>query len=624
MNIGTDPAVIPTDRGRGLGDRVREVETAWEVVALRHLTELMNRVSAQDDLAVLFDVVVGGAADVVGFKVAAISLVIPSGDVEVVAVAGDDDARTALLGRRTARAVLDAEFAVAEQWGSLRFVPAGQLPDGSADGWVSPDWTAPTPEDDPEAWNPLDTLIAPFYDAVGELLGILSVDLPLNGRRPDATQRAVLELFANQTGIAISAARQRHTLSERVRLSEAVQTVARIAQEDLDPARVVDAAAAPILAGLAGASLWLRAFGVQDDDERESVSARSGAPVDAPVSLVDTARRAAIACWRTGVVAVVGSGQASPPHVWDAPAIARAEVLLASAGARSLLIVPIGSGPSCFGYIACTRGPGDHDWTEAEVEAALEMGRDLGRAIRNARLYAVERRVAAELREADRSKTQLFSTVSHELKNPLASIVGHVELLRQETDGDRDWSLGVIERNTQRMLDLVEDLLTLSRVSDPDRPLPEADVDLGEVSREVVDMFRPHADHQQVTLTFDLQDGVPPVRGSAGELERVVQNLVSNAVKFTPAGGSVAVSVAGRRDRVVLECVDDGVGISPEDQVGLFTEFFRGTNPASLQVPGTGLGLSIARRVVSRHGGRIDLESEPGRGTSVRLLLPAR
>lgn len=605
----------------GQGDSVREVET-WEVLALRRLTELMNRVSAQDDLSVLFDMVVEGAADVVGFEVAAISVVIPSGDVQVVAVAGDDEARTELLGRVTAREVLEAEFAVAERWGSLRFVPAGQLPDGSADGWVSSHWSAPAAEDDPEAWNPQDTLVAPFFDAVGELLGILSVDLPLSGRRPDPTQRAVLELFANQTGIAVSAARQRHTLSERVRLAEAVQTVARIAQEDLDPARVVDVAAVPISAGLSTAGLWLRAFAGEEDDERESVSARSGAPVPTPDSLVAIARRLAVRSWRTAVVPVLRAGQVRSESLVEPEDASPIESFLAAAGAGSLLLAPMGSGSTCFGYIACTRGPADPEWTHAEAHAALEMGRDLGRAIRNARLYAVERRVADELREADRSRTQLFSTVSHELKNPLASVVGHVELLRQEPDGDRDWSLGVIERNTQRMLDLVDDLLTLSRVSDPDRSLPETDVDLGEVSREVVDMFRPRADNRRVTLTFELEDGVPPVRGSAGDLERVVQNLVSNAVKFTPAGGSVAVSVSGQRDRVVLECVDDGVGISEEDQAGLFTEFFRGTNPASLQIPGTGLGLSIARRVVMRHGGRIDLDSELGRGTSVRLLLP--
>ena len=605
------------------GDRVRD-GVVWEVLALSRLTELMNRVSAQDDLSILFDMVVDGAADVVGFKVAAISLVVPSGDIEVVAVAGDDDARVELLGRRTPRPVLEAEFAVAERWGSLRFVPAGELPDGSAEGWVSADWTAPTPAGDPDAWNPEDTLIAPFFDAVGELLGILSVDLPLSGRRPDVTQRAVLELFANQTGIAISAARQRHALSERVRLGEAVQTVARIAQEDLDPARVVDVAAMPISAGLASAGLWLRAFAGEDDDERESVSARSGERVHTPVSLVAIARRMAARCWRAGVVAVVGAdGHVEPARLWSDDDIAQVRVFLSDAAARSLLIAPMGSGSSCFGYIACTRGPGDPDWTDAEAQAALEMGRDLGRAIRNARLYAVERRVAAELREADRSKTQLFSTVSHELKNPLASIVGHVELLRQEPDGNGDWSLGVIERNTERLQSLVDDLLTLSRVSDPDRPMPEADVDLGEVSRDVVDMFRPRADTQQVSLTFDLEERLPLVRGSAGDLERVVQNLVSNAVKFTPVGGKVAVSVASRRDRVVLECIDDGLGISPEDQEGLFTEFFRGTNPETLQVPGTGLGLSIAQRVVTRHGGRIDVESELGRGTSITLLLPA-
>jgi signal transduction histidine kinase len=403
-----------------------------------------------------------------------------------------------------------------------------------------------------------------------------------------------------------------------------VQTVARIAQEDLDPARVVDVAAMPISAGLASAGLWLRAFAGEDDDERESVSARSGERVHTPVSLVAIARRMAARCWRAGVVAVVGAdGHVEPARLWSDDDIAQVRVFLSDAAARSLLIAPMGSGSSCFGYIACTRGPGDPDWTDAEAQAALEMGRDLGRAIRNARLYAVERRVAAELREADRSKTQLFSTVSHELKNPLASIVGHVELLRQEPDGNGDWSLGVIERNTERLQSLVDDLLTLSRVSDPDRPMPEADVDLGEVSRDVVDMFRPRADTQQVSLTFDLEERLPLVRGSAGDLERVVQNLVSNAVKFTPAGGKVAVSVASRRDRVVLECIDDGLGISPEDQEGLFTEFFRGTNPETLQVPGTGLGLSIAQRVVTRHGGRIDVESELGRGTSITLLLPA-
>jgi signal transduction histidine kinase len=596
----------------------------WEVLAVRRLTELMNRVSAQDDLASLFDMVVEGAADVVGFKVAAISLVVPSGDVEVVAVAGDDDARAELLGRRMPRINLEAEFAVAEQWGSLRFVPAGGLPEGAADGWVSSDWSPLAPDDDPEAWNAEDTLLAPFFDAVGNLLGILSVDLPLSGRRPDLTQRAVLELYANQTGIAISAARQRHALSERVRLGQAVQTVARISQEDLDPAKVLDVASVPIAAGLATSGLWLRAFAGEDDDERESVSARSGGPVRTPVSLVEVAQGLATRCWKTGVVAVVDESRAEPARVWSTRDARQVTEFLRDAGSRSLLVAPIGSGSVCFGYIAGTRGPADPDWTEAEAQAALEMGRDLGRAIRNARLYAVERRVAAELREADRSKTQLFSTVSHELKNPLASIVGHIELLRQEPEANPDWSLGVIERNTQRLQSLVDDLLTLSRVSDPDRVLPQADVDLGVVSRDVVDMFRPRAEHQQVRLTFELEHDLPLVRGSAGELERVVQNLVSNAVKFTPAGGRVTVSVGTRRDRVVLECVDDGVGISRDDQASLFTEFFRGTNPKALQVPGTGLGLSIAQRVVTRHGGRIDVESELGRGTSVTLLLPAR
>jgi signal transduction histidine kinase len=152
--------------------------------------------------------------------------------------------------------------------------------------------------------------------------------------------------------------------------------------------------------------------------------------------------------------------------------------------------------------------------------------------------------------------------------------------------------------------------------------MPFTDVDLGELTRDVVDMFRPRADGQEVALTFAEPPAVPVVRGSAGDLERVVQNLVSNAVKFTRAGGVVTVSLEHRDQGLVLTCADDGIGISAHDQERLFTEFFRGTNPEGLKVPGTGLGLSIAHRVVERHGGRLEVESELGRGTSVTLLLP--
>ena len=602
---------------RGSVERVQD-ET-WEVKALRHLTELMNRVSAQDDLGSLFEMVVEGAADVVGFTVAAISLVDDAtGDLVVVAVAGDDSAKTQLMGRHTPRAAIDREFAVAERWGSLRFVPADRLPAESQDGWVATDWSRDT--DDPDAWDPEDTLLAPLLDAVGDLLGHLSVDLPLSGRRPDPTQRAVLELFANQTAIAIQAARQRHALIERVRLGEAVKSVARIAQDDLEPAQVVDVAAPRIAAGLASETLWLRLFGVQGDDERESVSARSGEAVVAP-SLIDLARRLSARLWAEGEVAVARPGRCEPAREWSPADVALASEFLAAAAAGSLLLAPIGSGSACYGYLAAVRSAGDASWTDAETQAALEMARDLGRAVRNARLYAAERRVAEELREADRSRTQLFSTVSHELKNPLASIVGHVELLRGEPE-NLAWSLGVIGRNTERLQLLVDDLLTLSRVSDPDRAMPFTDVDLGELTRDVVDMFRPRADGQEVGLTFDEPTGVPAVRGSADDLERVVQNLVSNAVKFTPAGGAVSVSLERRSEGLALTCADDGIGISADDQERLFTEFFRGTNPEGLKVPGTGLGLSIAHRVVARHGGRLEVDSELGRGTSVTLLLP--
>jgi signal transduction histidine kinase len=113
------------------------------------------------------------------------------------------------------------------------------------------------------------------------------------------------------------------------------------------------------------------------------------------------------------------------------------------------------------------------------------------------------------------------------------------------------------------------------------------------------------------------------VLGAATELDQVVANLVGNAVKYTPDGGSVTVSLSRSGDEVVLQVADTGIGISAEDQEQLFTEFFRSNNPQAVAQPGTGLGLTIVARIVARHGGRLHLTSELGAGSTFRVVLPA-
>lgn len=595
--------------------------TADHMPTLRRLSELMNRASGQGSLQDLLDLIVEGAADVVGFRVAAVSLLQPDDHLEVVAVGGDPGAREALVGRRTPLRMVEAEFEVAERWGALRFVPADRLPSTAQPGWVADGWDRAA-DGDPDAWDPQDTLLAPFYGTAGDMLGLLSVDLPLSGRRPDQVQQGLLEVFANQAGIAINGAQQRFALAEQVRLAGAVQKVARISQKVLEPAAVVDAVVDHVRAGLSCSALWIRVTASEQDDAVDTVVTHSGHHSRTPpAGLVDLARRIAEQAWKDHVAGQIREGASHPAGLLSAEEVG--QVLSHIAPSGTLLLAPIGSGSECLGHIVLTRPPHDRGWSDAEAAAALEMGRDLGRVIVNARLLALERRVAAQLRQADRAKTSLLSTVAHELKNPLASIVGHLELLAEDPDADTSWSLGVMGRNANRLQLLVDDLLTLSRVSDPDRPLLRAPVDLAELVEEAVDMVRPRAAQRGIRLSSTLRPGSAVVAGSRDELSRVVDNLVSNALKFSRDEGVVSLSSKRRGELVELTCADQGLGISEDDQRLLFTEFFRGTNPATLKVPGTGLGLSIVRQIVSRHRGTISVESALGVGTTFRVAMPA-
>jgi len=179
---------------------------------LRRLPELIGKVNRCHSLMSTLQAVADGVVDVVGFDVAAISYVHLDGSFEVLAVAGDPAAREHLLGQCLPADAFDAEFEVAERWGSLGFVPHDRLPNGPGEGWV-PDLE---PIDHADAWHPLDALFAPLCSPSGELVGMLSVDLPHDRRRPGPLQREILEMFAAQAGIAIDNAQ----LRERLQTSE--------------------------------------------------------------------------------------------------------------------------------------------------------------------------------------------------------------------------------------------------------------------------------------------------------------------------------------------------------------------------------------------------------------------
>jgi signal transduction histidine kinase len=226
------------------------------------------------------------------------------------------------------------------------------------------------------------------------------------------------------------------------------------------------------------------------------------------------------------------------------------------------------------------------------------------------------------LREADRLKDEFVALISHDLRTPLTSITGYTQLaLEAELADDVRGYLDVVARNSDRLLALVNDLLFVARLQAGELSLEPHDVDLAEVVRETVQALEPRAAAKAIDLTCVL-DSVPVVRADRGRLQQLLDNLVSNALKFTPDGGSVYVSLGRKNDAVLLEVADTGIGIATDDQRRLFQRFFRAENAVERQLPGTGLGLYISRVIAEAHEGSLTVSSELGRGSTFRLELP--
>ena len=294
-------------------------------------------------------------------------------------------------------------------------------------------------------------------------------------------------------------------------------------------------------------------------------------------------------------------------------------------GIHTLLITPFGVGSELLGTIVAQRLGADRAWTTAEVDAVESIAADLGRGLNHARLYEAENRLVADLKALDAAKSDFFATVSHELRSPLTTIEGYLELLCDDagplTPRQRTM-LATIGRGAARLHHLVDDVFTLAKLessafSPEMRPVHVADVVIS-----AVDAVRPSAAAGKLTLAYPNPAPDLVVPGESGQLERLMINLLSNAVKFTPERGKIGVTTAAAGGSAVICVRDTGIGIPARDQQELFTRFYRASNATARQIPGTGLGLTIVRTIVSRHGGDLSLESAEDEGTTVTVRLP--
>jgi signal transduction histidine kinase len=247
------------------------------------------------------------------------------------------------------------------------------------------------------------------------------------------------------------------------------------------------------------------------------------------------------------------------------------------------------------------------------------------------RLIAGQEQVVQQLKDLDRSKSEVMATINHELRTPLTSIRGYLELVVDGEGGpipaEAARMLRVVEQNTERLEGLVEDMLLMWRLDDRIEPTRLELLELEPILARVVDAIHPFATSRDVEVSLECEKHIPPVNGDRTQLERVFAGILENAVKFTAASGEVRVIAHPGVTRdgeatAVVNTVDNGIGIPKSDIPLLFTRFFRASNAKVDAVRGTGLGLAIVKSLVKAHGGDVDVTSELGVGTTVRVALP--
>ncbi|GAB6984962.1 PAS domain S-box protein [Nocardioides pyridinolyticus] len=239
-----------------------------------------------------------------------------------------------------------------------------------------------------------------------------------------------------------------------------------------------------------------------------------------------------------------------------------------------------------------------------------------------------------DLMRAIRVKDEFVASVSHELRTPLTSVLGHLEMLCERDDLPEDVAgpLRVVQRNAVRLQTLLTDLLLIGQVADGTLELHLEDVDLAAIVRDAVEAARGPTDRSGVTVRAEVPDGLT-VRVDGHRIRQVLDNLLSNAVKYSRAGDAVIATLrvdgaqdgaqGGAQRGVEIDVTDTGMGIAADEVEHVFDRFFRGGEAVVQQLPGTGLGLSIVTSIVAAHGGTVSVESELGRGSTFRVLLPA-
>ncbi len=288
--------------------------------------------------------------------------------------------------------------------------------------------------------------------------------------------------------------------------------------------------------------------------------------------------------------------------------------------ARSLMVVPLLADGKCIGSITLCESNKTRNWLLSDIDLAKAVAAQAAIAVQQSRLYEKTRQQAERLFELDKQKTEFFQNISHEFRTPITLIQGPLESAVGAGEGLSYSQSTIALRNSRRLLRLVNQLLDLQRL-DAGRMQPSfRPCDLVEFVSQIVESFRPYCEKKGLQLTTHLNE-CPTVYLDMEKFDKVVYNLLSNAMKFTPEGGTISVRLKFAGDRCILEVQDTGIGIVKEQIPHLFERFRQAEGSANRSYEGSGLGLALVKELVELHSGQVSVDSVYGEGTTFKLSL---
>jgi signal transduction histidine kinase len=450
------------------------------------------------------------------------------------------------------------------------------------------------------------------------VLGAVIVGWPTPGKTPERQMR-LLETFAEQAAIAIENVRLFNETKEALEQQQAsAEVLGVISSSVADTQPVFNKILESCKRLFAGLNVGINVVG---EDGQIHVAAFSGPARDAlervfPVPLGPESGSGA---------AILKREVLHYPDIElaDVPEVARRGSR--AAGNKAVIFAPIlweGKGIGAIhvgrGYV----GP----FSDKEIALLRHFADQTAIAIQNARLFHEIEEKSRQLEIANKHKSDFLANMSHELRTPLNAIIGFSEVLIEKMFGEVNEKqldyLQDIHASGRHLLSLINDILDLSKIEAGRMELDLVEVNVPDTLSSALTLVRERAQNHGIQLALEVDPKVGVIQADERKVKQVVLNLLSNAVKFTPDGGKIAMRATLDTDHVAVAVHDTGIGIAPEDQEAVFEEFKQVGRDYTKKAEGTGLGLALTRRIVELHGGRIWLESAPGKGSTFTFTLP--